>query len=120
MSDFKKFGDGDPRLQLCIDALVATTGANINELADHYDFDVGFAVMATVLGTLAGSFEATFKRHQDECENCAKKKWDMYQLVVKNFGAAFGHEKRLHERETADAVAAADAALEAILRKHKP
>lgn len=117
--DFQKY-EADPRLKLCAEILTAVMTDNIREMADAYDFDVAFAVMATALGTTAGDFQATFNRHQGECDKCAKKQWDIYQLVVKNFGAAFGHEKREVERIHSDAIAAADNALDAILRKHKP
>jgi hypothetical protein len=115
----EEFGQNDARIQMLIYLAMDWDAKTADQIMNAYDTDVAYAVLATALGEVAGQMQALYDNHCKECENCAAKKHNIYELVVKNFGAAFNRAKRGQENVYAETSSDADAMLERLFKGHK-
>lgn len=118
---YSLFGQNDPLVQAITHAMVLTTKRTIHQLHQTYDLDVVLAMLATAVGVAAGECQAIRAKHEEECDDCAKRgPPDYYELAIKNFGAGFGQGKNDVEQEHAAAANEADELLSKILKgSHK-
>lgn len=119
MSKYGAFGESDPRIQLLIIMAMDWQARTTDTIINAFDIDVAYAVQATALGEVAGQLQALYDNHAKDCDKCAARKHDIYELVVKNFGAAFNRAKREQEAAYAEVASEADAMLEQVFKGHK-
>jgi hypothetical protein len=116
--NFKPYGENDPRIQTVLYMMEASTKKTISVLDNTFERQAVVAMLATSLGMVLGELQAIHAHHAKECDNCSNSFFDHYELVVKNFGAAFGQAKAHAEQHYADLAAKADGELERVLKEH--
>lgn len=120
MSKYQKFGEDDPHIQGLVYLMELATKRTMARLTETYGYDVSAAMLATSLGVVFGELQAITNEHVKDCEKCAKKNnHEYYELIVRNFGAAFGQAKANKEARFASGVDSADEFLNSVLKAHK-